>query len=126
MATYLLVEDDHTASEVINDILTHNGDAVSITHSAYEALATLETSEFDAVIIDLRLPDLNGWELMRSIQKRRTTPCVAITAFDNPQVGQAANRAGFSGYFPKPLNEKTFAQRLAALLGGAPPKGAPA
>ena len=110
--TVLIVDDNQDSREVIGDILSHHGLRVEMAISAEGALELLTEGRFDLVVIDLRLPGMSGWELVQTIQAQAAIPCVAITAYHNPQVTQEIHAAGFVAYFPKPLDERTFAQEL--------------
>lgn len=114
----LLVEDNEVAREVVADIMGHYGHAIEAAHSAEEALDRLSGEQFDVVIVDLKLPGTNGWDLARTIQDWYQVPCVAITAYHSGEVESAvkAQDSGFLAYFPKPLDELTFAQELESLL----------
>ncbi|MEL6526825.1 MAG: response regulator [Chloroflexota bacterium] len=112
MRDILVVEDDVNSQEVVTDILSFNGLTVHIANSGEEALQNLEMHHYDAVLIDLQLPGMDGWELLRSIQTISSAPCIAITAYDNEKVEQAAYQAGFIGYFGKPFDILTFGRRV--------------
>lgn len=64
------------------------------------------------MLIDLELPGMNGWELLDNLRKISSTPCIAITAYDSEKVEQEAYRAGFVGYFGKPLDILTFGRKI--------------
>jgi two-component system response regulator CpxR len=116
MDQYLVVEDNDIILEVISDILVHHGVAVTPVHNSTDALEKAREAAYTAIIIDLKLPDMSGWDLLKEIRKFSTTPCIAITAYDNVKVQQEAQKAGFAGYFPKPINEREFMGQLRSVL----------
>lgn len=110
----LIVDDNGDSREVVADILAYNGFSVDAAPSAEAALDKLRQQQYAGIVIDLRLPGMSGWDLIETI--REQIPCVAITAYHNAQVAQEVYEAGFIGYFPKPLDELTFAQELDRLI----------
>lgn len=117
----LVVEDDPDGQEVVTVMLEHLGMPVDVAGTAMEAEALLFVAErpYNAIIIDLALPDKDGWELLGLIQayeKTTTIPCVAVTAFHTSKLREQAMQAGFVAYFSKPINPVAFAQRLLELL----------
>lgn len=114
----LVVEDDPDGQEVVSVLLEHMGIPVDVAGTAMEAEALLFVAErvYSAIIIDLALPDKDGWELLGLIQaypKTSTIPCIAVTAFHTSKLKEQAIQAGFTAYFPKPIDANAFAQRLA-------------
>ncbi|MBZ0305552.1 MAG: response regulator, partial [Anaerolineae bacterium] len=80
----LLVEDDAHGREVVRALLTHYEVAVDVAETAETALNFLREHPYNAVIIDLSLPGMSGWELLKRIQQNPATaalPCFAITAY---------------------------------------------
>jgi CheY-like chemotaxis protein len=115
----LLVEDDPDGQEVVMRILRHHHIAVDIVHSAEDALAHLSENEYTAAIVDLALPAMDGWSLLKTIHQNATTadlPCVAITAFHSADLAVKAIAAGFTAYFPKPLEATAFVRELQRVL----------
>lgn len=117
----LVVEDDPDGQEVVTVMLEHLGMPVDVAGTAMEAEALLFVAErpYNAIIIDLALPDKDGWELLGLIQayeKTTTIPCVAVTAFHTSKLREQAMQAGFVAYFSKPINPVAFAQRVLELL----------
>src|SRR5688572_28417401 len=117
MVHILLVDDDPNSQEVISDILHYHGMQVDAVESGEMALEYLEQQPYDTVIIDLRLPGMNGWELLRSVHNKSDARCVAITVYDNPTVEAETQKAGFDAYFAKPLDEMSFGNAIRELLG---------
>lgn len=119
----LLIEDDPDSSEVLERYMSHYGLIVYVAQTAAVALRQLETLVPDIVIIDLRLPDMNGWQLLREMESRQRLPPtakrIAVTGFDSTKLSQVAVQAGFDGYASKPIEREMFFD----LLCGLPDKG---
>jgi len=115
----LVVEDDPDGQQVVSRILRHHNIIVDIAPNADEALKLLSEQTYSLAILDLNLPMITGWELLETIRNTPLTeslPCVAVTAFHSPELGQKALKAGFTGYLPKPLEVTSLMNDLAPFL----------
>ncbi len=117
----LVVEDDPDGQEVVGRILKHHNIPADIAGTGEEALVLLDHNVYSIAVIDLALPQIDGWRLLDTIRKSPKTmamPCVAITAFHSAEVATRAIKSGFAAYFSKPLDSTSFVrelQRLAAV-----------
>jgi DNA-binding NtrC family response regulator len=103
-ARVLLVDDDQSLCEWVKAALAKQGIAVSWRTKADEALALLEGEDFDVVIVDLHMPNMNGLELCeRIVGSRPDTPVIVITAFGSLESAVAAIRAGAYDFITKPF-----------------------
>jgi len=97
--------------------------SLAFAHSAQDALALLaEPAESRVVLIlsDINMPGMSGLELLRVLKERRVpSPVVMITAYDNPEHKQMAQRYGADGYLTKPLDFDELRAELARLSGAA-------
>jgi CheY-like chemotaxis protein len=117
----LVVEDDPDGQVVVATMLERLNIPIDVANNASEAEHFLFESDlsYSAIILDLALPDKDGWEILAQIQEDPNTaniPCVAVTAFHNSKLREQALTAGFTAYFPKPLDGTTFARELEAIL----------
>jgi CheY-like chemotaxis protein len=116
----LVVEDDPDGQEVVGRMLRHYQIDTDIVGDADEALQYLSQQSYTAAILDLALPGMDGWSLLNAIHSNADTaelPCVAVTAFHSPELAVKAVKAGFTAYFPKPLEATSFVQELQRVLG---------
>jgi CheY-like chemotaxis protein len=114
----LVVEDDRYIWEIISRLLEYHGIQVDVAKDAEDALALLAEYQYTLAVIDLALPGMDGWQLLREIKATpeiADMPCVAVTAYHDAKVAHEAIAAGFTAYFPKPL-ETSFAQALEKVL----------
>jgi CheY-like chemotaxis protein len=111
----LLVEDDPNSQVLASTVLEYFGISVDIARSAEEGLVYLEQQRYSAVLIDLALPGMDGWGLLKTIRNNAHTknlPCIAMTAYHDAMVAHKAIQSGFRAFFPKPIQVETFAQDL--------------
>lgn len=115
----LVVEDDPFSQDVASTILQYHGISVDVAQTGEEALQYLSAQPYHAVVVDLSLPQMDGWSVLRWVQSspyHQNLPCFAVTAYYGSNVAQEAIEAGFRAFFPKPLQPETFVQDLAKYL----------
>ncbi len=113
----LLVEDDPTIAEVLCGLLEAQGHR--ITHAAHglAALTELDHARFDAALLDLDLPGVNGLDLARLIRARdNPIPLLAVTARADAAAEPNAMAAGMNGFLRKPVTGQMLAESLERLL----------
>lgn len=114
-----MVEDEYDSIQMISKILRHHGVHVQVAHNGHECLKLLETFTPTLIIMDLALPEMDGWETLAEIRGHAgtaTIPVVAITAYHSVNVEEDAQAAGFDAYLPKPLDTSTLMHQLAEII----------
>lgn len=105
-AKLLVVDDDRAIREMIHDVLEGPELEVSLAHDGKQALAFLEWDFYNVVIIDLRLPDLDGLSLLRQLKQRTPdTEAVILSAYADLSSAVEALRLGACDYLRKPLED---------------------
>ena len=115
----LLLEDEPTVAAVIVGLLEVQGHTVEHASNALHAVETLESQHFDAALVDLDLPGLDGLQwatLVRSRESVAALPMIAITARSGGDEEARARAAGMNGFLRKPLQGEQLAQALAAVI----------
>ncbi len=117
--TVLVVEDEVDSMELVQGLLEHHGIHAVGVSSGEEAVQALKQMTPTLIILDLALPGLDGWGVLKSVKSNRVlshVPCVAITAFHTPELAEQAISAGFSGYFAKPIDATSFVRELQSIM----------
>jgi CheY-like chemotaxis protein len=115
----LVVEDEFDSIQMVSKILNHYGVEVHIAHNGTECLQFLESLNPTFIIMDLALPEMDGWETLDKIRQNpetRAIPVAAITAYHSVNVAEDARAAGFDAYFPKPLSTTSIIDKLSELV----------
>ncbi len=102
----LIVEDDKNQREIIKTILAKEGFYVEDAGTGKKASELLKTNSFDIVLTDLRLPDIDGTDILREV-KNQNTPCqvIIITAFGSIPSAVEATKLGAFYYLEKPFEK---------------------
>lgn len=115
----LLVEDDRMNREYLSQLLEDHYEVVGVA-TGEEALATLDQSKPDLIIVDLGLPGVDGWELARRLRGSPEwlhTPIIAVTGHVRDADTKAALAAGCSDCVAKPIHDEKLLAILARHLG---------
>jgi two-component system response regulator HydG len=105
MAKILLVEDDITFSQLLQDFLHKKGHAVEAVHTVKQSLKLLEQQEFDLLLLDYRLPDGIGLDVFVKVHENGLkTPAIIMTSFNDVRTAVKAIQAGAFDYITKPVN----------------------
>ena len=114
----IIVEDDASMSQALERILRLGGYASIVYASAEVFLASDGVEGAGCLIIDVRLPKLNGFELHRRIgQSGAILPAIFITAFDAGDARAKARDAGAFAFLPKPFSGRVLLETVASALG---------
>ncbi|MCW7754136.1 response regulator [Desulfobotulus sp. H1] len=119
----LVVEDQAVNRMVVARILEHKGFCVELAEDAEEALAKLTLSPYDAVLMDMRMPGMDGLEATRSIrggaagERNRSVPVIALTANAAVEDRKDCLAAGMNDYLAKPVKPHTLLGTLRRWLG---------
>ena len=112
----LLIEDDSRLAAMVSEYLGESGFHVSVATGGRAGLERLAREPFDALVLDLMLPDMDGLEVCRELRAKSDTPVLMLTAR-----GDAADRIvglelGADDYLPKPFQPRELLARLRAIL----------
>lgn len=117
----LLAEDNPVNQKLAVALLQKQGHSVNVATNGHEALALLPQQEFDLVLMDVQMPELDGLETTRRIRAReegtgRHVPILAMTAYAMPGDRQRCLAAGMDGYLSKPIRSQELYAALAGVL----------
>jgi len=102
----LIADDEEGIRESLNLILGEDYDLVFATNGA-EALARLRREKFGAALLDLKMPKLDGMEVLQRLNgRRRKTPIIMLTAYQSVELAKAAVKLGARDYLPKPFERE--------------------
>jgi two-component system, OmpR family, phosphate regulon response regulator OmpR len=112
----LIIDDDARLVAMVSDYLIAAGFAVERRLTGREGLAAIERGAFDAIILDVMLPDSDGFEVCRNIRARAQTPILMLTARGEETDRIVGLEIGADDYLPKPFNPRELLARIRAIL----------
>jgi DNA-binding response OmpR family regulator len=112
----LSVEDDERIRTAVRLALEDEGWTVDEAENGEQALARFAQKPTDVVLIDIMLPDIDGFEVCRAIRRQSDVPIVMVTARDDTHDVVAGLEAGADDYLTKPFAPKELSARIRALL----------
>jgi CheY-like chemotaxis protein len=118
-ALILVVEDNDKNRKLVRDVLTFKGYEVIESESGEEGVRLAQERRPSLVLMDIRLPGIDGVEALRRLRAEHTTqgiPVMAMTASVMSEDRQKIMAAGFDGYQSKPINVTDFVAAVARLL----------
>lgn len=116
MTKVLLVDDN---PKYLNDALPYYGYDVHAATDGVQALKVLESNSFDIILLDIMMPNMNGWDTLKEIRKNPKTkniPVIMITAVNDEQKMVAGLRNGADDYIIKPFVLPNILARIEAVL----------
>ena len=117
----LLVDDEPTIVMSLEFLMRKNGYQVGIARNGAEALAALDHTAYDLVLLDVMMPDVDGYEVCRQLRQRpdrAATKVIFLSAKSQPADVQKGYAAGADLYLPKPFSTRQLMQKVRELLGG--------
>jgi DNA-binding response OmpR family regulator len=109
----LLLEDDPILSEIIEEFLVEHGLHVKLFYDGKEALDAIFEHKFDLLLLDINVPSLNGFELLKEIKNARiTTPVIFITSLDQISDVKKGFALGAEDYLKKPFDLEELLVRI--------------
>ena len=117
----LVVDNEPDVLELVAKVLTDSGAHVSTSDSAKEALRLMECRTFDLLILDIAMPETDGYALMREIRTREaarggTVPAIALTACAHAEERARAFASGFQCHLAKPIEPPALVRAVAGLV----------
>ena len=120
-ARVLLIDDDARLSEMLGEYLRTRGYQVDICGDGEAGLVAQGRAGYDAVILDIMLPGIDGLEVCRRMRARSQVPVLMLTARGDDMDRIVGLELGADDYLPKPFNPRELLARLAAILRRARP-----
>ncbi|MFF2029138.1 response regulator transcription factor [Arthrobacter sp. NPDC058192] len=119
----LMVEDEHALAETVRRGLKNEGFVVDVAHDGVGGLSAALENPYDAILLDLMLPRMNGYDVLKELRRRKVwTPVLMLTAKDGEYDQTDAFDLGADDYLTKPFSFLVLVARIRALIR----RGAPA
>lgn len=117
MTTLLIAEDDLNIQKLLVRLLKQAGYETLVANDGQEALATLEDYQVDLLVLDVMMPKMTGFEVIKELRPyNRDLPIILVTAKESVADKKRGFLSGADDYMVKPINEEEFLLRIQALL----------
>ncbi|EMB7171157.1 response regulator [Acinetobacter baumannii] len=111
----LVVEDDYDIGDIIENYLKREGMSVIRAMNGKQAIELHASQPIDLILLDIKLPELNGWEVLNKIRQKAQTPVIMLTALDQDIDKVMALRIGADDFVVKPFNPNEVIARVQAV-----------
>lgn len=112
----LMIEDDGRLAEMVSHYLGEHGYSVEIRSDAASGLKRLRSGAFDILLLDVMLPDVDGFEVCRRVRAESDLPVLMLTARGDETDRIIGLELGADDYLPKPFNPRELLARMRAVL----------
>src|SRR5271154_1032155 len=112
----LLVDDDRELCQMLSEYLSAEHFEVKSVHDGSDALAELEANEFEILILDVMLPSVSGFDVLRKLGATHDTPILMLTARGDDVDRIVGLELGADDYLSKPFNPRELVARVRAIL----------
>ena len=116
----LFIEDDAMNRRVVHDMLHVAGLAMDGADGGRSGIAMLETTPYDVLLLDLRMPEMDGFDVMRALRSRddalKDIPIIIVTADTSPNLEEDCRAVGADAVLFKPIAMQSLFDSIAAIM----------
>lgn len=116
MDKILIIDDDEELCELVSEYLTVEGFEIESVNDGETGLLRALSGEYDLAILDVMLPKMNGFDVLRALREESRLPVIMLTARGDDMERIVGLEIGADDYLPKPFNPRELAARLRAIL----------
>ena len=111
-AKLLLIEDDEFTAEIIYEYFKENNFNIDVVYTATDGVSYIKNNSYDLILLDINLPDFNGFELLKNIKSFISLPVIITSAYNDKQTKLQAFKYGASDYVVKPVDLEELEARI--------------
>ncbi|MBU0676195.1 MAG: response regulator transcription factor [Proteobacteria bacterium] len=115
MTSLLIIDDDTELCELLADYLGREGFQIAAVHNGTDGVTQTLTEEYDLIVLDVMLPGLNGFDVLRKIRLGSMVPVLMLTARGDDVDRIVGLELGADDYLPKPFNPRELVARIRAI-----------
>lgn len=121
MNKILIIDDDEELCELVSEYLTVEGFEIESVNDGQAGLERALSGDYDMAILDVMLPKMNGFDVLRNLREQSKLPVIMLTARGDDMERIVGLEIGADDYLPKPFNPRELAARLRAILRRSEP-----
>jgi two-component system response regulator CpxR len=111
----LLIDDDQELSELLTEYLSAQGFSITVAHDGEQGLSKANATQFDLILLDVMLPKMDGFEVLKQLRINNKTPVLMLTARGDDFDRIFGLELGADDYLPKPFNHRELVARIKAI-----------
>ena len=116
MNKVLIIDDDEELCDLVSEYLTVEGFETTAVHDGETGLSQALSGEYDLAVLDVMLPKINGFDVLRNLREKSGLPVLMLTARGDDMERIVGLEIGADDYLPKPFNPRELVARLRAIL----------
>jgi CheY-like chemotaxis protein len=123
----IVIDDDVAVTDLLSVLLRTHGFDVRVTNNSTEGMGLIRDEKFDLVILDLMMPEMDGWEICKEVRSFSQVPIIVLSALNDPSMVASVLDAGADDYLTKPTPSRILVahiNRLTRRNGTAPSSAA--
>src|SRR5215510_16349453 len=112
----LVIDDDTAVTDLLSVLLRSQGFDVTATNNSTEGLHAARQAEPDLIILDLMMPEMDGWEVCRAVRTFSQVPIIGLSALNDPSMVASVLDAGADDYLTKPTPSRVLVAHINRLI----------
>jgi DNA-binding response OmpR family regulator len=108
----LVIDDDSAVTDLLSLLLKSQGFDIVTTNSSMEGLSLIREIHPDLVILDLMMPEMDGWEVCKSVRQFSQVPIIILSALNDPSMIASVLDAGADDYLTKPTPSRVLVAHI--------------
>jgi len=112
----LVIDDDSAVTDLLSLLLKSNGFEVAATNNSSEGLGMIREISPDVIILDLMMPDMDGWQICKAVREFSQVPIIILSALNDPSMIASVLDAGADDYLTKPTPSRVLIAHINRLV----------
>lgn len=112
----IVIDDDAAVTDLLSVLLKSHGFEVRATNDSTEGLGLIRDEKFDIVILDLMMPEMDGWEICKEVRSFSQVPIIVLSALNDPSMVASVLDAGADDYLTKPTPSRILIAHINRLI----------
>jgi DNA-binding response OmpR family regulator len=112
----LVIDDDSAVTDLLSLLLRSHGFEVGATNNSTEGLSMIRDNSPDVVILDLMMPDMDGWQICKAVREFSQVPIIILSALNDPSMIASVLDAGADDYLTKPTPSRVLIAHINRLV----------
>jgi DNA-binding response OmpR family regulator len=112
----LVIDDDSAVTDLLSLLLKSNGFEVTATNNSTEGLSLVREISPDVIILDLMMPEMDGWQICKAVREFSQVPIIILSALNDPSMIASVLDAGADDYLTKPTPSRVLIAHINRLI----------